>query len=545
MAPSLDDRRSEFRDPTQTLQKSAPSKSTAKTDTGTKTFMDRWVEPALAAPKASYEEHGAGPYGVLEHMQPLGEAPSTKVKQRARADGARKSVLGRSSAALDPDVQSTPEGSPAPAPPSPRAAETHPAQPIIIDDEKDDDYAPSKKKKERSSRARTAKRKSEPASSATPAPPSAGSTRKAKPPKEPKVYGASSHVPLFEYDGEKLKRVVEAAKARAISVNKPDLAAAVNEIYEQSLLDTRLRLLLEAILTQNATASQNNEFQDYVRAAKKKLKDAKNQSRQPPPTNTNGTGTQEKLLQVTHSPATKLTLQPAPMIAPETSRAIPSTEHLDPAKPKISLKVKSPSKDPSRRRSGNGKMSISPRKRSGSVGSDSSLTSLTSNEDGNVDLDEDTSAPAAASSRANGVQFKDHAAERGSLAVPGGAIKRSSAEAELEERNDREMAAKKQRMSQGVQRDFTYEESNIRPSLHAQQQKSRVQRVRDGALAPSSLKLEANGSRAASIRGSRAASLDMESPLSDLSPAGSRATTPKFGRSAPRPALKRAKTKQS
>ncbi|KAK4629386.1 hypothetical protein CLAFUW4_07881 [Fulvia fulva] len=79
----------------------------------------------------------------------------------------------------------------------------------------------------------------------------------------------------FEYDGEKLKRVVEAAKQRACDVGKPDLAQAVNQIYLDALIDMRLRVLLEAILTQEATAKQNEEFQEYVRRAKRKLRDTK------------------------------------------------------------------------------------------------------------------------------------------------------------------------------------------------------------------------------------------------------------------------------
>ncbi|CAK4030891.1 Krueppel-like factor 15 [Lecanosticta acicola] len=78
--------------------------------------------------------------------------------------------------------------------------------------------------------------------------------------------------PKFEYDGEKLKKVVQAARERAIQVGKHDLAAAVQQIYEDALRDMKLRILLEAILTQSATTPQNEQFQEYVRTAKRKLK---------------------------------------------------------------------------------------------------------------------------------------------------------------------------------------------------------------------------------------------------------------------------------
>lgn len=96
----------------------------------------------------------------------------------------------------------------------------------------------------------------------------ASKSRSARPPK------STSEPAHFEYDGDKLKRVVEAAKKRANETGKAELAAAVNEIYQNSLTDSKLRVLLEAILTQTANATQNGEFQAYVRAAKKRLKGA-------------------------------------------------------------------------------------------------------------------------------------------------------------------------------------------------------------------------------------------------------------------------------
>lgn len=188
-------------------------------------------------------------------------------------------------------------------------------------------------------------------------------------------------------------------------------------------------------------------------------------------------------------------------------------------------------------------MSISPKKRSGSVGSDSSLTSLTSNEDDGHDMDlegVDDSRPGT-SAGANGVIGKDHAAERGSLAVPSGAAKRSSADAELDEERDRALAAKKQKLTEEIARDPEYQESYIRPPMPAP--RSRAARIKEGALAPPSLRLDPNGGRS---RGSRAASLDGDSPLSELSPTTSRQSTPKIAKPAPKPTFgKRAKTKQS
>ena len=74
------------------------------------------------------------------------------------------------------------------------------------------------------------------------------------------------------YDPAKLARVVEAAKTKALEVGKPDLAAAVADIHMTSLSDERLTQLLDKILTQTATKTEMKEFQDYVKASKKRVR---------------------------------------------------------------------------------------------------------------------------------------------------------------------------------------------------------------------------------------------------------------------------------
>lgn len=514
------------------------------------TQLDRWVEPPVAN-TASYNDHGGAPYGVLDGMQALGDLPSAKVKGRVKGETVRKSVLGRASAA---DADGTPGGSPAPQPPTPQPADLPAPRTLVIDDEKDDDYAPklNGKRRDRVTRNRGSKRVSQPGSSVTPA---------QTLPATPIVMATATPAPVLgsgsgsatnavqiptnpsEYDGDKLKRVVEAAKARAIDVGKPDLAAAVNEIYEQSKSDRNLRVLLQAILSQCATPDQNVRFQDYVRAAKKKLRDSKQKDRQEPPVSKAAEAQPKTSIKPL---TTKLSLQSTPLLqAPGAAQALPSTEPAEPAKGKISLTVKSPAKHQHRRKPGK-VMSISPKKRSGSVGSDSSLTDLTSNDEddgddmevnGDDQLHRGPLLPHT-EDRING--FKDQAAERGSLTIPSGGAKRSSAEAELENERDRIMAAKKRKLGEGVHRNYDYQESAVRPGLTAP--RSRAQQVKIEALAPR-LNLLANGSRSGSTRPSRAASMDIDSPLS--SPAGSRQSTPKVLKPIPKPFNKRAKTKQS
>jgi len=196
-------------------------------------------------------------------------------------------------------------------------------------------------------------------------------------------------------------------------------------------------------------------------------------------------------------------------------------------------------------------MSASPqKKRAGSVESDTSeLTDLTEDEEDPMDVDaNDELAEGAAgpSRKVNGVQAKDHAAERGSLAAPDRKPKRSSAEADFEDdERERALAAKKQKLNQTINRDYPYEESNIRGKFKEASAHVRHPRVKNESAYPPPLSLVPNASRPASARGSRAVSMDLDSPLSDLSPVSSRMSTPHIARAPPKPTLKRAKTKTS
>ncbi|KAK4545040.1 hypothetical protein LTR36_003591 [Oleoguttula mirabilis] len=533
---SLRDRRSTSQDPN--VGQPSQIKSTVKEETRKKTFMDQWVEPAIAT-QPSYLDHNGAPYGVLEHMQPLGEAPNVKVKARVKSEGPRKSVLGRSAVIVGLDgTQETPEGTPAPPAASQAPANGSIQPPIVIDDEKDDDYAPAAKKKEAKPRSRVGKRHSEPASASTK--PAKASHKMATP--------ADSAAPQHGkvYNREKLQRVVEAAKQRAMDVGKPDLAAAVNEIWKESLFSRTLTDLLEAILTQTATPSQTAEFQGYVKRAKQRLKDAKEKPRNQPAGGTNAT----QALPLRSPSKSATTASASTDIRPS---AIPSTERTELPRPKLSIKVKSPHRDSKgRRRLGHGgKMTVSPpKKRSGSVGSDSSLTDLTENEDDAMDVDdqqEQAVRAAGPSSKLNGTQPKDHAAERGSLAAPDRKLKRSSADADFEDdERERVIAVKKQKLSKSINREYAPKESDMRKSVREAPPQPRAARPKNGSLIPPPLSLVQNGSRSTSARGSRAVSTDLDSPLSELSPASSRMNTPHIYRGPPKPPPgKRAKTKNS
>lgn len=261
--------------------------------------MDKWVEPAIAT-KASYEDHHAAPYGVLEHMQPLGERPSSKVRARTKvAEGSRKAVLARLTAnTAGLGIQGTPEGTPQPPALARVKDESAPVRTDTEDDrEGDEDYAPhppanGKTKEQRTTRARTVKRQlhREPSGSAVASSskadvnslkadvkPSKADVKPSKVDVKPSKADAKASSTVQDsskltYTGGKLKRIVEEAKRRAIAAGKMDLAAAVNEIYLQSKNSSRLAQLLEAILQKVSTAEERTEFHTYVHQARKKLR---------------------------------------------------------------------------------------------------------------------------------------------------------------------------------------------------------------------------------------------------------------------------------
>ena len=528
--------------------------SKTKTMNGT---LDSWIEPSLAG-KPSFEDHGGAPYGVLEHMQPLGEPPSTRVRARVKGEGVRKSMAGRSAAGTALEAQDTPEGTPGPLASSQAMADLPPLPPIPMDDEDDDDYAPGKKskKKERAAKPRGSKRQSESAGPPAEAPPTGKGKGRGKKSAE-KVVVKAVEPPAVEetpivinhnkiYNAKKMKSVVEEAKHRAHDAGKPDLADAVEEVYQQSLKSARLTELLESILDQSASKEQYAEFQVHVKAAKKKLRAAKLEAeRRKPAAATNG----DKCPPLPTRPPVKIV---QPVVLKDESPAIPSTEKSEVPKPKFSIKVRSPPKPDTGRRIPPVKTtSSSPVKqeseqRDGDLSDLSELTELSEGEEMAVDTPEERDQMSAGpSSNTNGIKTKDQAAERGSLGVQGTAQKRSSADADIyETEDDRILSAKKLKLSGKVTRDYDYQDSHMRSSLSGLPRTSRAPSAKNGAFAPAKITLHPNGGGNASARGSRAISVDIDSPLS--SPAGSsRRSTPHVWKGPPKQIGKRAKTKTS
>lgn len=65
-----------------------------------------------------------------------------------------------------------------------------------------------------------------------------------------------------------LKSLIDAAKQKALDNNKPKKADKVEELYQRSLSDERLTVLLETALRTNATPEQQQELQQYINGTK-------------------------------------------------------------------------------------------------------------------------------------------------------------------------------------------------------------------------------------------------------------------------------------
>lgn len=484
--PSRASRRSSPRPSTTKTQ--SPAISTAKETIPGKSSV--WSEPPLQDAKPSFEDHGGVPFGVLEDMQALGTRPGAKVKARAK-EATKKSMLSKSAPGMASDAQNTPESTPtleASATATTEPPTTLLDQPLlVVDDEKDQDYMPRKIKKSHKSRLSrsAAKPTSSPAPAmespapatattsasvvipSSPAPTPRPSSRRPSVPDAP-LPDAQSRIP-------NLKAIVDAAVERSLEVGNPSLGFALQELYNESLHDPRLASLLAGILEQTASPEETKEFREHITRHKKRYKSreesASNTVKKPEPA-VNGS-------KKPHSP--RKSAPPPPELVPRQSIEAPAQL---PA-PKISLRVNFSKKSSTTKQSSSktkkndaksGSQHLSRR------ASSSSLSSLTSNEDDghedrmDLDLDLDLSNEGSNVTRmqethvAQSTDLRDTAVNDSTtnLAVTpllnGSSLKRSSAEAEMDER-DKILASKKQKLDQTLYRDGSTEESHIRPEL--------------------------------------------------------------------------------
>ncbi|MBE7181982.1 MAG: hypothetical protein INR71_12395, partial [Terriglobus roseus] len=459
-----------------------------------KTFLDKWVEPDLRS-ASSYQDHGGLPYGVLEHMQPLGEAPNAKVKARVKVDGARKSALGRSAAAAGWDAQETPEGTPGPPASSQPTTNGQFGGRGRLGDAKDDNYAAViTSDVGRPTRTRAAaKRTQETVEQVDPTPLELFDS----------IYDEARPESTRVMSDRKIRQVLNHAKRHALDWHRIHIADALEELWDAAKKDDRIMTLIEAHLQTTINAQEAAEFDAHFKQAKKRARrkarharkqrengednvtiKAKNGPRllslrapNKPPADAGDASTSATRDRGKTTERSNSTSRRASATVHSTT-ALPSTEPAALPRPRLSLKVKSPNKPTNntnthhhhhRTSHHTHKSTSTPKKkRTGSVGSDSSLTSLTSHgEDAmEVDGENNTRHTGNKSRHANASDRKANNGTRGGLAPDTRPLKRTSADAELvEDEQQKTLTAKKRRLQERVVREVPSQESSIRRSL--------------------------------------------------------------------------------
>ncbi|KAI5239158.1 hypothetical protein E4T43_06944 [Aureobasidium subglaciale] len=487
-----------------------------------------WIEPPLASPIPSFEDHGGGPYGVLEDMQALGSRPTAKVRGRVKPDGPKKSALGKSLAnpLATASNQGTPEATPVPI-------DVMPEQPlVIVDDERDDDYTPRPTKKPAKARlSRSAATAARPTASPKPTTPSVTASETPVPssvatpvtsatPSAPPTASANrppGAVPLAEVvayleafdraiplpdspDQLHMHGIVKAAVEKSMEVGNKYLGLAIQEVYLESYSNPTLVLLLQGILNQTSKPSEITLFREHINQAKKRIKAREASVKKKKA----GSEARRK-----SSAASEALPRPSVEI-----QAVPR-------KPKISLKMSKKTNTVTKPADEPAPLPPTTKPRTSSISSSSSLSSLTS-------IEEDMPVPPLP-------RLDFSPAGSATLAAPSelnGSTKRSSVEAGNDE-DDRELQAKKQKLDATVNRDAPIEESHVRPDLSA------LPKVRNNLIIPP-VQLTANGASGRDISADASPLTDMSSP-----PSGSRRNTPMRASIPAKMIQKKAKTKHS
>jgi hypothetical protein len=222
-----------------------------------------WVEPEPRPPGLSLEDYGPGRgFGVLKNIQPLGTLPPTKLRIKLK----NRNYL------WDEDVASTPEdGTPAPLesveapppldPPPPTTETSFTMPPTKVEDE-DEDYRPSGM----NGTASRSARQSLPNGVAK-SPRSGRTTQSRGSP-------ASRKSSIFRsaFDAKTLSDTVEQAVERFNSAGEARLGQAVEQLHQEAQHDPNIAALIDAILLQNATTEQFDQYAEHLRRVKKQIK---------------------------------------------------------------------------------------------------------------------------------------------------------------------------------------------------------------------------------------------------------------------------------
>ncbi|KAF2747065.1 hypothetical protein M011DRAFT_403120, partial [Sporormia fimetaria CBS 119925] len=263
----------------------------------TQISLHTWVEPTPNAPAPSFAEHGFARHGVLETMGALGEPPSAKVRQRARAlpdvatrrsnPEALAGMLGAAEGASTPEVTPGPDADredtemlddedlPS-VPPSFREGgdddgdwvpgnakgKKHPHKPVVRG-------RPLGHSRESGATRTPAKNgiTATVSTASTPAAPSLGPITGNARPEEGTMTGAQREVEV-----KRLQIVVQDAVMRAREDHDIILGEALQQLWASHKTDDNFRATLEALLRKHPTVAEYEAFRRYIKDAKKSVK---------------------------------------------------------------------------------------------------------------------------------------------------------------------------------------------------------------------------------------------------------------------------------
>ncbi|KAL8972561.1 MAG: hypothetical protein Q9183_000487 [Haloplaca sp. 2 TL-2023] len=221
--------------------------------------LTEWEEPPLRPPAPSFEDYkGVERHGVLEYMQPLGDMPNQRVKQRMKThDHSRRAAPVRNGEHVVRGVEDVSTPDPAPRPRSRRSE--------------------SRKTEDRPSRS-SAAREQNGDSDYVPAGQAVSTPAKAHPPHSSKHDTPSSSSRASLKGPVMLKRAVEGAIANAHSIDRPGLGHALQRLYDESFETPDFATLLDAIMFKTQTAKQEKQFKSYIKWAQKYMDSTSNPS---------------------------------------------------------------------------------------------------------------------------------------------------------------------------------------------------------------------------------------------------------------------------
>jgi hypothetical protein len=394
----------------------------AKEDKG-----DEWVEPKLRVPAPSFEDHrGLERHGVLEQMAPLGTMPPQNKRLRAK------------------------EWQPSPTPAQeklPARGDSAGATEALKESEQQDRARRSESRKfdDKSGRRGSTRVKGDDDADYAPKPVSRPTSSKSI---------TITKTPLTEQQRlmrNNLATVVEASFTRSVEIGNEILGLAIRRVFQQSADNPHILILMDAVLNQGATNEGKLEFQNLIKLARKDIKAGISKESTPPP----ATITEP-------TPAVSLPPSPVKRTRRSTSRNIAASNNKDRHAPTTITPAKSKSRVNGTMSHANGNRDeVRPAKRakrSGSVSSESSLSSTHSLPELEAEMSESNDLPTL-KTRSNGtLKLHTFVGKNANGKRPSGAVTLE------EDPVDVELAAKKSKLSRRFS-DYHVNDSSVRGEL--------------------------------------------------------------------------------